>query len=511
MKNFRRTALASVINLALVGVSDVYAATDAKDTAALERRIWELESRLERLDHAGALSNGVAGQANPEVEKLNRKVNTLERKLEVQDETTTGIFKKLQKFEAGSGGFKISSSDEKHQVRIRGAVQADGRFYTVDHAEKVTDSFDLKQARVWIEGCLWENLYFKIMPDFAATNILPDAYIDYAYLPAASLTAGKMKTPLSLERLQGDSDGTFLERAFPTYLASNRDVGVMLHGEFAKPGYKTEYGGIHDFKNTLSYQVGVFNGTGDDGSLDKNAKDFNDDKEFDGRLWAHPFQHTGYAWLEGLGIGIAGSVANPTKLALNNQATPLGRNTYLDYTKSTFNDANGDPFDAPVSDGGQYRIYPQLYWYTGPFGLMGEYVLSSQHLLGTTKTGETLRVQQNNRAWQVLASYVLTGEDNTFQGVKPIQPFNPLEGKWGALQLVGRWTEIDIDNKTFLFIDPNKAANHANAWTVGFNWFLNNNALIRADYEQVSFDGGAKDGKDRPTERVFGTRFQLAF
>jgi phosphate-selective porin OprO/OprP len=51
MKNFRRTALASVINLALAGVSDVYAATDAKDTAALERRIRELE----RLGYAGAL------------------------------------------------------------------------------------------------------------------------------------------------------------------------------------------------------------------------------------------------------------------------------------------------------------------------------------------------------------------------------------------------------------------------------------------------------------------------
>ncbi len=51
MENFRRIALAGVINLTVAGISDVYAATDAKDTAALARRIRELE----RLDHAGAL------------------------------------------------------------------------------------------------------------------------------------------------------------------------------------------------------------------------------------------------------------------------------------------------------------------------------------------------------------------------------------------------------------------------------------------------------------------------
>jgi phosphate-selective porin OprO/OprP len=501
MKNFRRTALASLINLTLAGVTDVYAA----DTEALERRIRELESRLEKLDHAGGVANAPAVQPSPEVQKLNQKVNTLERKLEVQDEATTGFFNKLPKFEAGTGGFRISSSDDKHQLRIRGALQTDGRFFTDDHGDKITDRFELKQARVWIEGRLWNDLYYKIMPDFAASNIIPDAYLDYAYLRSASLTVGKMKTPLSLERLQGDSDGTFLERAFPTYLASNRDVGVMLHGEFGKPGYKAEYGGIHDFRNFFSYQVGVFNGAGDDGSLDKDAKDTNDDKEFDGRIWAHPFQHTGYSWLEGLGLGVAGSVSSPKNLALSTQSTPLGRTKFLDYTQ-TFNGAL-----APVSDGDAYRIYPQMYWYSGPFGLMGEYVLSSQHLKGTSITGDPLTIKQNNKAWQVLASYVVTGEDNTFQGVKPIQAFNPLDGKWGALQLVARYTELDVDNKTFLLIDPNKSATHASAWTVGFNWYLNNNALIRADYEQVTFKGGASNGGDRPRESAFGTRFQLAF
>ncbi|MDD5577946.1 MAG: porin [Methylobacter sp.] len=515
MKHFRRTALASVINLVLVGSPDVYAATSEQYTEALERRVRELERRLEKLDQAGAFSNNNATTtANPVVEKLTRKVNTLERKLEVQDEVTTGNFNKLPVFDVADNGFRITSSDKKHQLRIRGAAQTDGRFFSEDDKFKSTDRFELRQARVWLEGYVFNNIYYKIMPDFAAGgNILPDAYLDYAYDPAVSLLVGKFKPALSLERLQGDSDGTFLERAFPTYLASNRDVGVQLHGAFAKPGYAVEtVPGPIDSRNFFTYQLGVDNSSGDDGSPNNNSPDTDDDKEFVGRLFAHPFQHTGFSWLEGFGFGIAGTVDDPSQQALRPQATPIGRTTYLDYA-NTYS-LGGAAQAAPVSDGDRHRIYPQAYWYAGPFGAMAEYVVSSQHLSGRNSAGNRVNVKQDNKAWQVFVSYVATGEDNTFGSIKPIQNFNPLDGKWGAWQFAARWSEIDIDDSTFQVIDPSKSASHATSWALGVNWYLNAYALLRADYEQVSFDGGAGTSRrvtDRPTEQVFATRFQLSF
>ena len=86
-----------------------------------------------------------------------------------------------------------------------------------------------------------------------------------------------------------------------------------------------------------------------------------------------------------------------------------------------------------------------------------------------------------------------------------------MENTWGALQIAARLIQLDVDNDTFLLIDPNKSTRQARSWTVGANWYLNNNALVRADYEQVSFDGGAAKGGNRPTEQIFATRFQLAF
>ena len=143
---------------------------------------------------------------------------------------------------------------------------------------------------------------------------------------------------------------------------------------------------------------------------------------------------------------------------------------------------------------------------------MGEYVVSTQHLSSTA--GTVRKVTQENKAWQILASYVVTGEDNTFSGVKPIRNFDPLKGNWGALQFAARYSELDVDNSTFVILDPSRSATKARAWTLGANWYLNSNAIIRADYENVSFSGGAGSitrVTDRPNEQVFATRFQLSF
>ncbi|NBV74604.1 MAG: hypothetical protein EBR59_01090 [Methylococcaceae bacterium] len=532
----------------------------AKTTVELlEKKINELEARLARYEN-GSSAKEIAptvslseNNQNTDLNKLKTKVNLLERKIEVDKEVYEASASKMPKFDAGADGFRITSQDGRHQVRIRGAVQADGRFFAEDHGgvrtagvnnlgtgsvSGIPDQFQLKQARVWLEGKFFDNIYFKIMPDFAANNILPDAYLDYAYKSYAGLSVGKQKTPLSLERLQGDADGMFLERAYPTYLANNRDVGIMLHGEFAKPGYKAEYGGPVDFKNFISYQLGVFNGAGDNASLDKSSAGTFDDKEFDGRLWSHPFQHSGHDWLEGLGLGVAGSWSRPTGLALNKLTSAIGSNSILDYgfTKVKTATVKAGALSSPsylaalTGEGDHIRIYPQAYWYAGPLGFMGEYVLSEQNLNAYSPyktSGKAAHFKQKNSAWQAQLSYVLTGEDATFQGVKPIRIFNPSEGTWGALQAAVRFSDLNIDPDTFNYLDPTRNIREAKSWAVGLNWFLTQNAVVRADYEETYFTGG--DGSitgtgtntsgdsfkysitDRTTEKVFATRFQLAF
>jgi phosphate-selective porin OprO/OprP len=525
----------------------------------------QLEKRLERLDRLEALSAKyepapVAPQVttiSPEVAKLKTKVNTLERKLEVQEEVNTAAFKKLPVFDGGENGFKITSSDKKHQLRIGSAIQTDYRNFLGDNppawipnSTAATgwyggvgpDSIFLRQARIILEGYVFNDIYFKLMPDFAQTsntsNLIPDAFVDFAYEKRASLLVGKYKPSIGLERLQGDVNTVFLERAFPTNLAPNRDMGIQLHGAFAKPGYSSEkVAGAIDSKNTFTYQVGITNGTGDSGNIAMNgalpnsSTQFANNKEFDGRIFAQPFQHSGYGWLEGFGIGVSGSFSNPDHLALSAQRTPLGQSQFIDYTSLNASTA-GSSQRTITSNGNANRIYPQAFWYSGPFGLMGEYVRSTQTLnaSGSTTAGRygssSNNISQTNTASQLQLSYVVTGEDNQFEGVKPIRNFDPAKGTWGALQLAARWSELNVDNDSFQLLNPIKTASKATALTVGANWFLNKYSLIRFDYENVFFTGGAGTSTttgsgvnarttyniaDRPSEQVLSTRFQLAF
>jgi phosphate-selective porin OprO/OprP len=550
MTNFRRTALASVINLAFLGATNVHAA----DTKALEKRIHELESRLakmdqlerrlEKLDQAGALSAKPAAAVtapaapSPEVVKLTQKVNTLERKLEVQDEVTTSTFQKMPTIEAGSDGFRISSADKQHLLRIGGTVQADGRFFlnnstTLAYGPKPQyldnpagpDSFFIRQGRIILDGYFFKDVNFKLMADFAGSNLLPDAYLDYTYFSQASLLVGKYKPSIGLERLQGDADTVFLERALPSNLAPNRDVGIQVHGGFGMPGYKGEkVVGPIDSKNAFNYQIGFTDGSGDSGNNTTQGTagpsgNLSSNKEFDARVFAQPFQHSGYSLLEGFGVGLSGSFGDPNHQGINAQRTALGQSQFVDYTKGNYLSPG-----VITSNGSTARLSPQGYWYAGPFGLLGEYITSSQHLSAASLTAANPNnnINQNNKAYQIQASYVLTGEDNSFSGIKPLRNFDPLKGAWGALQIAARWSELSIDNQTFRILDPTQSASKASAWTVGANWFLNKNAIIRTDLEEVMFLGGAGYStgsgattkyfiSNRPSELVFSTRFQLAF
>jgi phosphate-selective porin OprO/OprP len=122
-----------------------------------------------------------------------------------------------------------------------------------------------------------------------------------------------------------------------------------------------------------------------------------------------------------------------------------------------------------------------------------------------------------NTAWEATGSWVLTGEDASYNGVTPLHPFDPHDGQWGAWQVVARFAELNIDDKAFSdgFASSAKSANGANAWSVGLNWYLNRNVRADVNFSRTLFNGFT--GKAVPgvvpaqPENVLFTRLQVAF
>ena len=122
-----------------------------------------------------------------------------------------------------------------------------------------------------------------------------------------------------------------------------------------------------------------------------------------------------------------------------------------------------------VADGQHWRFSPQSYRFHGPYGVMGEYVISNQRI--STTTTYPVAANMNNTSWQIVGEWMLTGEVYSYSaGVRPAHPFNPFEGQWGAWQLVARYSELHIDDDAFpKFANPAFSAREADAWSLGLN------------------------------------------
>jgi len=425
-----------------------------------------------------------------QIQDLDQKVRILEREKELDTEASDAKAKDAPKIAVGNSGLSASSGDSNFVFQLHGLIQTDNRTFFNDkdnHNKSIqgNDSFLLRRARPIFTGTLYKDFDFVFVPDFGGSSVqIFDAYANYRYAPWLQLRAGKFKTPVGLEQLQSDQYTFFNERALPTALVPNRDIGFQLWGDVA--------GG------RLSYAAGVFNGVGD-GRNTANA-DFEDHREFAGRIFLQPFKGTHLTALQNFAFGLAGSWGNTSSNATGLPSAYLtdGQQQLFAYTNNV------------VANGEHWRLSPQGYYYWGPFGLLGEYVISNQKV---TKGAASARLE--NTAWQIAGSWVLTGEDATYTGVTPKHPFDPRAGHWGALQLVARYADLDIDNKAFpVYANPATSASEAKAWSVGLNWYLNKNIRVNTSFARTTFGGNisptAATVVRQPEEVVF-TRLQVAF
>jgi phosphate-selective porin OprO and OprP len=478
--------------------------TSADDIKALRQKIEELERKVKELEEKNK-SEPQTDKNKARTDELEQKVKILERNRELDVEAAEAKAKEAPKITIGGDGFSFGNADGSYALQLKGVLQVDSRTFFHDAGIVGNDSLLLRRARPVLQGTVARDFDFLFVPDFGGSSVqIFDAYLNYRYRPELQLRAGKMKSPIGLEQLQADVDILFNERSLVTDLVPNRDLGIQLHGEIL--------GGV------ASYAAGIFNGVGD--ARNSSNFDFEDNKAFEGRVFFQPFKTTSLYALQGFGFGLGGSYESMQKTNITGLPSTTG-GTLAGYTtdgQQQFFAYNPASNAVVVADGEHWRLSPQGYYYYGPFGFLGEYVISDQRVtrvLGPSRITRRLA----NTAWQVTGSWILTGEDAAYKGgVVPRHPFNPLAGGWGAWQLLGRYEQLDIDNDAFpLFSNPASSAKSAAAWSVGLNWYWNRNFLIKASFSHTDFHGGGGPGASAPAavtrndENVFFTRMQLAF
>lgn len=432
------------------------------------------------------------------VQELDQKVRVLARQNELSAEEASAKQKAAPVVKASEKGFGLESADGKFKIQAGGLFQFDNRNYFDNNGNAGTNDYVFRRVEPQLKGTLFGIYDFNFLTEFAGANAgILDAYIDARLDPAFKIRAGRFKAPVSLERLQSGAALRFVERGYISdNLAPNRELGLQVHGDL--------------FQGKFNYAAGIFNGQVD-GQAAQNAanNDTNNDKDLQGRVFIEPFKGSDSA-LAGLGFGISGTWGDVKGKVGDTQLTTgyqtAGRNKFFTYDANAF------------ADGNRHRWSPQGYYFNGPFGLQAEYARVYQDV--SRQNGTLHHDQLEHDAWQVHATWVLTGEDNNFGTIKPKRVFDLDKGGLGAWEVGVRYQQLNVDSDTFRgtsttrFADPQASAKKATGVALGLKWYLNDNVQFASSYEHTTFDGGRKGTGttvlDRDDEDVLFARFQFS-
>jgi phosphate-selective porin OprO/OprP len=366
-------------------------------------------------------------------------------------------------------------------VKLGGVIQADARHYLDTTDNRLTDLYLIRRARLITDAAITPSLSARIQVDVAGGVLqFLDGYADASWIPGVTLRAGKFTPPVGYERLITTASLPFIEYAQTSNLVPNRDIGLQASGE------ATRY---------LSWSIGIFDGVADGFNNDVDASD---GKDGVARLAVKP--------LDGLTIHLAGSYGNLAGTA----AAPLLPTYRSEAQAVVFFKYNA----TAAAVGAHSRATAAASYYLGSLGLLGEYVASRQRVVNTTTAAPAVVTvaTPTNAAWQVAASWVLTGEKNGEGAMKPARSLE--QGGIGAFRIRGRYQELDVDDVLFVgnvFASASTSATKASGFNLGLDWWPVTPFRFYLEYSQTDFKGGAAAGADKPSEKAILTRFQAAF
>jgi phosphate-selective porin OprO/OprP len=368
-------------------------------------------------------------------------------------------------------GLVLTSEDA--QIKIGGRIMNDWAWLDGDDAlddalGNVADGTEFRRARVAISGTLQGGIEFKGQYDFAGAKVsFKDVYVGVKnVIGQTGLRIGQFKQPVGMDVLNSSNDILFMERASFSVLMPDRRTGLMLHGPVGE-------------SDRVTVAASVFRETDSGG---KNVGD---------GAYSVAARVTGLALAtEGgdlLHLGISGSLRNPVSEML---AFDLDPEAHL----------------APAF--GQYEIDVDSWTQVGleAAGVFGALHFQGEYLSLFT-TGAAGAPDVNLGGFYAQAGFFLTGErlpykkrSGTFTRVKPQKDFRGEGGGVGAVELVARYSMLDVD-------DEDAPAGDVTGITAGLNWYLNPNTRMMLNYVRSEADTPGLDG----TLQGIQTRFQVAF
>ena len=391
------------------------------------------------------------------------------------------------------GGLKLKS-DNGNSFQFGGRLMWDYDDWDFD-GDRASDGSDSewRRTRITAKGTVKNDWAYGFTINIAdegggggGSADVNTAFMRYDGFKPLSITVGKFKEPFSLERLASSKWINTIERGMIIDVINEghgqpQTGGAMLSGYYADMG-------------NLNWAFGVF---------DDNEKDDDGDINFayTGRIAAAPrinensFFHLGFAYSE-------------------RERDEQRYRVRTRFGVHTNNASRATLADLPSGDDiSQFGL--EAAFVTGPFSLQAEYVdmevdggtsdgLTYDHDdddetderdIIDTVTGDPLRYSDLDAdGYYIQGAWTITGEQRSYKTkgayFDKIKPKGPL----GALELVLRYEEIDVEYGGALGNLPTnlgsgRADSEAEKMLLGLNWYANNNVKFMLNYIDAESEG----------------------
>jgi phosphate-selective porin OprO/OprP len=463
--------------------------TLAKEAAELQRKEKEVEEKEKALSIKEE-------ELKFKEEALQEKVAASKKEEQLQTAETAPEKEKQPKVSYENGLCLSTQAPYEFSLCLGGLLQADYRYFDYGEDDASKDRFDIRRARLIVQGKLLKYFDYKFQYEFQGSqsrNLL-DAYVGVNALKAASFRIGQFKEPFGLEQSTDIKNWVFTEASPVYFLSPHRDVGLMAHASL--------------WNDRVNYGIGIFNGDGPDDTVGGN----DDSPQVTGRVVFSPFRTMNLPPLEELQFGGSFSHANIDRNNVSIDIQTPGLTSFFSVASSAkyriIRDANSlNRYDA------------ELGWAYGPVALMAEY--EQVYFNDVQTSAEQFDIDLD--AWYVSFLWMITGERPSFrQGVfQAIDPAHGVfQGGWGALGLALRYQGFRTDEGVYQYlVTQGDSVRKADGYSIALNWWLNRFVRLIFDFTRTDFDGPLLIARD-PLEgtAVYGdhetlitARFQFQF
>jgi phosphate-selective porin OprO/OprP len=371
-------------------------------------------------------------------------------------------------------GFKFESSDKSFKLKFGGRINMDWAFFSQD--DTLTSLFgdpnnttEFRRIRFYNSGQVYKTVAYKLQFDFGKGKAtLKDAFIELKKLPfVGNLRVGHFKEPIRMEVETSGKYLLFMERANNASFLPERNFGFMLHNAI--------------LNQRMTYSLATFRRA--DAFGNDTGKD---DYSATGRLTGLVFNNKEKAHL--LHLGAAYSYRNPSADSYKVSSSPESHMAPKYVSTGTI---------ANVTNVGVAAGELAVVW--GSFSLQGEYLASM------VNTSDSIS-SYGFSSYYGAVSFFVTGEHRNyltksaaFGRVKPKKNYDG-DGGFGALELVARYSEINLDSK-------NVNGGIMRDVTFGANWYLNPVTRVMFNYIISDLSGVSATGK----ANIAQVRFQVDF